>query len=333
MNRTRLAARIGAAKMTAAIASILAIGCSSMPEKNPALEQARADYAAAAGNPQVAQNAGVELNRAESSLQQSERLWQDRAEPVQIEHYAYLARQRTAIARESAKLRDAEQAVTATSNERDRVLLEARTREAEVARNRAETQSQDAEQARLIAEAHARDAQSARELAAAQSADALAAQKRAEEMQQRAHALESQLSELQAKQTERGLVLTLSDVLFDTGKAALRPGSNRAIQQIAKFLQEYPERSVMIEGFTDSVGSESYNQGLSERRANAVRSGLVSAGIDAGRVGTRGFGEAFPVVSNDTASGRQQNRRVEVIISNEKGEIPARTASHSHSDS
>ncbi len=330
-----------AREIVLAIAAMSAAGCASVPEKNPAVEQARAAYAAAASDPQVAQNAAVELNRAERALEETERLWKDRAEQAQIEHNAYLATQRSKIARETSQLRAAEQAVTTTSSERDRVLLQARTREAEAARNRADAKSQDAEQSRLIAEARAREAQAARdqaleqsreaqtarELAAAQTAEALAAKQRAEEMQQRAKELESQLSELKAKQTERGLVLTLSDVLFDTGKSELRPGASRAIDQLSKFLNEYPERSAMIEGFTDSVGAENYNQGLSERRANAVRAALVTAGIDPGRINVRGFGEAFPVVSNSTPGGRQQNRRVEIVISDEKGKIPERTAS------
>ncbi len=133
-----------------AVAVVSVAGCASVPEKNPAVEQARAAYAAAAGDPQVGQNAAVELNRAERAFEETERLWKSGAEQAQIEHNAYLATQRSKIARETSQLRAAEQAVTTTSSERDRVLLQARTREAEAARNRADAQSQDAEQARLI---------------------------------------------------------------------------------------------------------------------------------------------------------------------------------------
>lgn len=326
-SRTLLAVAIGIA---------LAPGCATVPEKNAALERARAAYQAAAGDPEIAQNAAVELNRAQRELAEADRFWQGRGDKVQTEHYAYLAERRTEIARETAELKTAEQAVVTTSAERDRVLLQARTREAEAARRRADTQSQDAEQARLIAEARGREAQSAREQADAararateQAGAAAAAQERLSAYEKQNRELQSQLSELQAKQTERGLVLTLSDVLFDTGKADLKSGATRAAEQLSAFLKKYPERKLMIEGFTDSVGAESYNQQLSERRANAVRIALLDRGIDPGRMNVRGFGEAFPIASNENALGRQQNRRVEVIVSDDKGEIPARTAGNS----
>ncbi len=121
---------------------------------------------------------------------------------------------------------------------------------------------------------------------------------------------------MQAKVTDRGLVLTLGDVLFATGTAELRSGATSNLDQLVSFLGNYPTRTVMIEGHTDSVGSSSSNQLLSERRADSVRSHLVRRGIDAGRVTTSGAGESTPVSNNDSAAGRQQNRRVEVIISN-----------------
>ncbi len=123
-----------------------------------------------------------------------------------------------------------------------------------------------------------------------------------------------QLQELNAKQTSRGLVLTLGDVLFESGKAKLLPGSERAIEQLATFLEENPDREVLIEGHTDNVGSATFNIDLSLRRAEAVADALVARGIDASRIHTRGYGEIYPVASNKTAAGRQQNRRVEIVI-------------------
>jgi len=123
-----------------------------------------------------------------------------------------------------------------------------------------------------------------------------------------------QLQELNAKQTNRGLVLTLGDVLFESGKAKLLPGSARAIEQLAEFLKENPEREVLIEGHTDNVGSATFNIDLSLRRAEAVADALIDRGIGADRIHTRGYGEVYPVASNKTAAGRQQNRRVEIII-------------------
>ncbi len=131
--------------------------------------------------------------------------------------------------------------------------------------------------------------------------------------------LQAEVDQLKAKPTPRGLVLTLGDVLFDTGKAQLNPGAARKLDQLAQFLTEHPERRVQIDGFTDSVGSESYNQTLSQERADAVKSALITRGIDASRVGTQGYGKGFPVADNADSGGRQLNRRVEVVIGDESG--------------
>ena len=111
-------------------------------------------------------------------------------------------------------------------------------------------------------------------------------------------------------------------VLFDVGQARLKPGGRRAIGNLARFMRQYPERRIAIEGFTDSSGSPQANQRLSERRAAAVRQALVQAGIEPGRIVARGLGEAYPVASNDNPGGRQLNRRVEILL----GDTDARAA-------
>ncbi len=126
-------------------------------------------------------------------------------------------------------------------------------------------------------------------------------------------------AQLKAKPTDRGLVLTLGDVLFDTGKAELNPGASRTLDQLARFLSEHPDRRVQIDGFTDSVGSDGFNQELSRRRADAAKSALLTRGIDASRIGATGYGRAFPVASNSESGGRQLNRRVEVVIGGDNG--------------
>ncbi|MCR6650692.1 MAG: OmpA family protein [Cellvibrionaceae bacterium] len=135
----------------------------------------------------------------------------------------------------------------------------------------------------------------------------------------RAQELERQVTDLQAEETERGLVLTLGAVLFETSKANLQSGAQRTVQKVADFLNQYPERNILIEGFTDSQGGDDYNHQLSEDRAKAVRDELVKNGVDAGRIDIHGYGEQYPVASNDNAAGRQQNRRVEIVISKENG--------------
>lgn len=149
-------------------------------------------------------------------------------------------------------------------------------------------------------------------------------QRESSSARQRAAELKQQLAELQAKQTDRGMVLTLGDVLFDFNEARLKPGGERAAKRLAEFLQEFPERRIRVEGHTDSVGSESYNRTLSRRRAEAVRQAIVRRGIAPSRIVTQGYGEQYPVASNDNKAGRQRNRRVEVVISDEQGRIESR---------
>jgi outer membrane protein OmpA-like peptidoglycan-associated protein len=131
--------------------------------------------------------------------------------------------------------------------------------------------------------------------------------------------LQAEVDALNAKPTDRGLVLTLGDVLFETGSSTLSPGAGRNLDRLVQFLTEHPDRMVQIDGFTDSVGTDSFNQDLSQRRANSVRADLVSRGIGAARVTTQGYGKDYPVASNAESGGRQLNRRVEVVIGAENG--------------
>lgn len=296
------------------VVGLLLFGCSPAVRENALLEQARSAFAEAQGNPDVQKNAPLELQKAKVDLDQADKSLKEGAKALEVEHFAYLAKQRTAIAREVTNVKLAEQALEAASEERNKVLLQARTREADQALQSAEAQKrkatiagEQADAARLQAEAMTADAQKAK-------AEALAAEEQTRKLQ-------AQIAELQATQSERGLVITLGDVLFDTNKSELRSGARYTIDKLAAFLTEYPTRNVLIEGFTDSTGGVEYNQRLSERRAEAVRNVLAARGIDSRRLMTRGYGVEYPVASNETAEGRQRNRRVEVIISDEGGRI------------
>jgi outer membrane protein OmpA-like peptidoglycan-associated protein len=136
---------------------------------------------------------------------------------------------------------------------------------------------------------------------------------------QKTAGLQAELDALKAKQTDRGLVLTLADVLFDTGKADLNPGAARNLDQLVQFLTEHPDRRVEIDGYTDSIGTDSFNMDLSQRRADAVKSVLVSRGIESSRITSHGYGKEYGIASNSEASGRQLNRRVEIVIGGEDG--------------
>ena len=164
------------------------------------------------------------------------------------------------------------------------------------------------------AEAARRQAELARQSAEQQAA---AYQARIAEQDQK-------LKELDARKTERGMVITLGDVLFAVNKAELSAAGMSNVQKLGGFLNQYPQRKVLIEGHTDSTGSRSINQPLSERRADAVRSALAGIGIGNDRIETRGYAETYPVASNNTSAGRQLNRRVEIILSDDSGNIVPR---------
>jgi outer membrane protein OmpA-like peptidoglycan-associated protein len=275
---------------------LFVVGCGGPPENNPLLEEAKSSYQQAEKDTLIVKKAPVALKEAEESLQESERLWKEKADQELVSHHAYIAKQKVAIARETAELNAAQDEVQRAEAERQRVLIKARKAEAIAAEKRAEKALSQAKKEREEAER---------------------ARKRAEELAKR-------VNELEAQQTERGLVLTLGDVLFDFDKATLKPGGERAVNNLYKFLREYPERRVMIEGFTDTVGPADYNKQLSRRRADAVRQALLNKGIRSMRIQIRGYGEQYPVASNETEAGRQQNRRVEVIISEKDGRIEER---------
>ncbi|MDZ4076737.1 MAG: OmpA family protein [Hylemonella sp.] len=272
-----------------AIALAVLSACTTMPADKSPLEIARVDVQAARDNPQTATLAAGELQTADAALQRANLAQVNRESAASIDHWSYLASQRAAIAQEAGRQKAAEQRVSDANAVRDRMQLENRTREADAAR-----------QSTL-------DAQE---------------QTRAAELRNRQ--LEERVKELNAKPTPRGWVVTFGDVLFSTGQAQLKSGSARNIDKLADVLQSYPQRNVLIEGFTDSTGSEATNLALSQRRSAAVREALIDKGVSPGRISTRGYGESYPVADNTSASGRQLNRRVEIVLSDDTGVIPPR---------
>jgi outer membrane protein OmpA-like peptidoglycan-associated protein len=201
--------------------------------------------------------------------------------------------------------------------ERQRLDAERQRADAEAQRLAAERAKQEADAATAQANAARAAADQARLAAEAQAAQARDAAARAqqEREQLRADLLKQLNIILETRETARGLIVNLSDVLFDTAKATLKPGAREKLSKISGILLSHPGLEIAVEGHADSRGSESYNQQLSEARASSVRDYLVREGIAPGTVATSGFGETQPVASNDTAAGRQQNRRVELIVS------------------
>jgi len=216
------------------------------------------------------------------------------------------ARQRANIASAEA----AEQARLRAAADADRAAAEQQKREAEIATANARQAEQQADQARQAAIAEQK--RLADEASAAQAARA-AAEKDTQAMRDR---LREQLNAiLQTRDTARGLIVNLSDVLFDFNQATLKPGAREKLAKVSGILLAYPSLHMNVEGHTDSVGSDEYNMKLSQRRADAVRDYLTSSGISPANVQAVGLGKAGPVASNDTAAGRQQNRRVEMVVS------------------
>ena len=299
--------------MSLLAAAVLAAACATSPVTTPTLDQARADFVAANNNPQVSQYAPLEFKQASDALDQANAAAARRESLNDVDRLAYVAKQRIATAMEVARAKAAEADIANASRERDQVRLEARTAEADRAKREAEAAQAQAAQAQAQAQAAQQQAAAAQEQNAA--------------LAQRAAALEALLVEMHAVKTERGYVVTIGDVLFATDKASLTPNGMSTLRKLADVMAQNPNRTVLVEGFTDSTGSSSYNQELSQRRAEAVASALAGMGVARERIAMKAYGEAFPVASNDTAANRQLNRRVEIVLSNEGASIPPRTAS------
>lgn len=243
-------------------------------------------------------------------------------------HRLLMAERKVAMANTQAQTRLLELQRDRLNQQRDEVRIAARTREANLARADASAARDDAEQARSLASRAKADASGARsdtELAKRQAllasnreqialSEARSARQQASEADAETNRLRDELAELNARPTERGLVITLGDVLFDSGKDSLKNGSSNHLDKLALFLQNYPERTAAIEGHTDNVGSNAANMLLSQRRADTVKAFLQEQGIAGNRLQATGKGESAPLAANISAGGRAQNRRVEVII-------------------
>jgi outer membrane protein OmpA-like peptidoglycan-associated protein len=274
------------------LALVFLAGCASQAPLVD-VESANAAYEQAAQDTDVARYAAVQLYEAKQVLDKANGLV--KTDPANASHQARIALTGINVARSVAVTGRTRTETKALFEQRDKLLLESRTLAAEKAlaeAGRANTRAQTAEQRAKAAEDAAKAAQIA-------------------------------LSDLQGKQTDRGYVLTLGgDIMFDTGKAVVNPGAMQQLFRIVTFMRENPDRQLLVEGHTDAVGSEGSNLSLSQRRADSVAAFLSQNGISGSRLATRGYGESRPIVGNDTPAGRQQNRRVEIVILN-----PGQTAS------
>ena len=279
---------------TLSIGALAILGaCASSPTTTPELERARDAVEKVASMPDSSTLASAELNAAQETLRKAEEAVRENEPDSEVAHLAYVAEQQAAIAEAKLNEAKARQDTESAEAQRNAALLEARERDVAQAQHEADQAKADA---------------------ALAQADAAEAWRQVEE----------------AQETARGVVLTFGDMLFDTGGSTLKPGAQLLLDKLAAYLAQNPETRAIIEGHTDNVGSDAMNQGLSERRAAAVAAALQMRGIGIDRLEITGFGESYPVATNDTSAGREQNRRVEVVLSDAKGgfvESARRTAS------
>lgn len=279
--------------LSVAIAATLS-ACTAAPERNETLEQARTlvpamEQSARAGI------AAADIANARTSLDAANRLAESKTRKADMEFEASNAILSAQIANEKILTAQANEQVADGTAQRQAVLLQARERDVQRNADRASD-------------------------AVRQADDAV---RKADALQTRADSLETELADLKLQKTERGLVLTLSDVLFDTGGATLNSGAYAPLDRLATVLKEQSDRKVLIEGHTDNVGSDQDNFGLSERRAQSVQAGLTQRGVARNQITAVGKGENFPIASNDSAEGRQSNRRVELIFTDGSERIAA----------
>lgn len=283
----------------ALLAAGLMAGCATRAPLD-SVEQARAQVNRTANDAEVVRLAPLELKSATDTLARADKVWADDNDAAEANHLAYLAGQRAEIATQTARARQLDADIKKAGTDAERLRL-----------------MREADQARLQADANARSAQAAQ-------LQAMSAEQRAAQNAARVRALEAQLRDIEAQQTERGLLVTLGDVLFAFNKAELSAQAAPRLDKLAEFLRQFPDRKLIIEGHTDSVGGDSYNQDLSERRAQAVQSALVQRGVAPDRITARGYGKTYPVAENGSAEGRAMNRRVEIVIADDKGNLRGR---------
>ncbi len=270
--------RIVRTLIAAAVGSVVMAGCATTAIQPEGATDARNRLTQLQSDSQLATRAPVAIKDADVAVRAAEKPQEDKEVG---EHLVYMADRKIEIARALAQSRLLISQREILSQQRANAQLEARNRQLANSLNETDT-------ARM---------------------DTIAARKEAADLQR-------QIKALNAKPTERGLVVTLGDVLFDTNKSDLKSGTTKNLGRLSAFLKKYPDRSVLIEGHTDDMGTYEYNLGLSQRRADSVKSWLVSQGVSTARIVTSGKGEGLPVAGNDSAAGRQLNRRVEVIIEN-----------------
>ena len=286
--------------LTGVAALSLLTACASRDKPSEELSKARTVVNTVSNSPNVVQFAPLELKSATDTLQRADDAWSKDANADEAKFQAHLAEQRAQIAVNIATTRKLDGDIRQAGVDAERQRLQGTAQRAQA---QAVASATAAEQAR-------QQAQTAEQRAAAASAQV--------------KDLKTQLADLQAQQTERGLLVTLGDVLFEFGKSDLTSQAGPRLDKLAQFLAEFPNRKLLIEGYTDSVGTDAFNQTLSKQRADSVQRALTSRGVAADRITTQGYGKSYPVADNGNPEGRAMNRRVEIVIADENGNLRSR---------
>lgn len=315
--------------LSAISAAVLLSACATPTTPPAELLAARAAVLSAETDPRVLNHAPLELKKATDALNRANTLSAKRESLADITSMAYVAERHAQTALAIAVAKSNEEAIKGAEADRERARADAHTAEASRARAQASAARADASQAQAAANSARAEAASAREQAgdaesraAAARMQAASAQAAAAQAQQQAAVLQQQLSELQTQQTDRGTLVTLGDLLFEFGRAEIKPSGHTALRKLAAYLNDHADRRILIEGFTDSVGTHDANLTLSQRRAEAVATALAGLGVSWARISTKGYGESYPVAGNTSDTNRALNRRVEVYISD--GDRPVR---------
>jgi outer membrane protein OmpA-like peptidoglycan-associated protein len=303
--------------LSALLTSLILAACATSQPPPPALVEARSTVRSAELDAAVQAQAPMELKKATDSLTRANSLLEKGEPMADVNSAAYIASQQAKTAMAIAQAKGADAAMSTAELERERARSDMRAAEAQ----RARMQTGAARQQAAAAEQRASGAE---QRAAGAEQQAVVAQAAASDAQQQAAQLRQRLDELQAKQTERGQLVTLGDVLFESGRAEVKPGAQASLTKLGDFLKQYPTRHILIEGHTDNVGTASYNETLSQRRAAAVASALLTMGVPANRVTTAGYGKDYPVAANNSDTNRALNRRVEVYIADNDMPVKSR---------
>jgi len=318
-----------------AAALLVVAGCATPPPPPGLLDNLRADLAALEQNGEVTELAPGALADARVAVRRAAMDGLDEDERAQR---IWLARKHLELARAEAFAEKARRDRAVVDKQRNALLLRASRLEAEQARRaaedallastatreemeRAREQAMTAEERRRRAAEQAaearEEAEQARRLAEAQSAEVELARREAELASQTAESLQRRLEYMEYRQTDRGVVVTLGDVLFAVGETELLDSAEQNLRDVIELLESEPDKQIRIEGHTDSTGPAELNLRLSRERAQAVRDALIELGIDPARLNAVGMGEDFPIASNENEQGRARNRRVDVIVLND----------------